>query len=117
MKFKVGDDIMYEDVHYPNTCKLTLPYLGPYKILNQLFEVTFEKDRPNLHFKRASEIVHSSELKFYNHSQTFKLLHENVTMPTPSLIFLLVVCFFIFFLFQSLWIVLTNSEKTDFFFF
>ena len=76
MKFKVGDDVMHEDFHYPNTHKLTSPYSGPYKTLKQLFEVSFEIDRPNLHFKRSSEIVHSSKLRFYNHPQNFKLYHE-----------------------------------------
>ena len=67
MKFKVGDNVMYEEFHYPNTCKLTPPYSGPYKISKQLSEVSFEIDRPNLHFKRSSEIVYSSKLRFYNH--------------------------------------------------
>ena len=32
MKFKVGDDITYEEFHYFNPRKLILPYPGPYKI-------------------------------------------------------------------------------------
>ena len=48
MKFKVDDDDMYEEFHYPNTHELTSPYSGPYKILKQLSEVSFEIDRPNL---------------------------------------------------------------------
>ena len=76
MKFKVGDDVFYEGFHYPNTHKLTPTYSGPYKIFNQLSEIFFEIDRQNSHFKRSSEILHSSKLRFYNHSQNFKLYHE-----------------------------------------
>ena len=36
VKFKVEDDVMDEEFHYPNSRKLTPPYSGPYKILNQL---------------------------------------------------------------------------------
>ena len=57
----VGDDVMYEEFHYPNIRKLTSPYSGPYKILNQLSEVSFEINRPNPLFKRSSEIIYSSQ--------------------------------------------------------
>ena len=67
---------MHEEFHYPYTCKLTSQNSGSCKILNQLSEVSFEVDRPNPHFKRSSEIVRSSNLRFYNHPQNFKLYHE-----------------------------------------
>ena len=51
MKFKVGVDVMHEELHYPNTHKLSPSYAGPYTILKQLFEVSFEIDRPNPHLK------------------------------------------------------------------
>ena len=76
VKFKVGDDVMYEEFHYPNTRKLTSPYSGPYKILKQLSDVNFEIDKPSPHFQRNSEIVHSSKLRYYNHPENFKLYHE-----------------------------------------
>lgn len=74
--FKVGDTVMYEEFHYPNTRKLSPPYSGPYTILNQLSEVNFEIDKPEPHFKRNSEIVHSSKLRFYNPPENLKLNHQ-----------------------------------------
>ena len=51
MKFKVGNDVMYEEFYYHYTCKLTSPYFGSHKILNQLSKVSFDIDRPNPQFK------------------------------------------------------------------
>ena len=84
MKLKIFDDDMHEEFHYPNTHKLTTPYSGPYKILNQLSEASLEIDRLNPHFKGTSEIVHSSKLRFYNHPQNFMLYHEK--SPSISVI-------------------------------
>ena len=66
VKFKVSDNVMHEEFHYPNTCKLTSSYFDPYKILNQLSEVSFVMDRPNPHFKRSSEITVDSLLTGLN---------------------------------------------------
>lgn len=67
---------MYKEFHYTNTCILGPPYSGIHTILNQLFYVNFEIDKPGLHFNRNSEIIHSSKLKYYNFPQNFKLNHE-----------------------------------------
>lgn len=74
--FKVGDNVIYEEFHYPNTRKLSPPYSGPYTILKKLSDVNFEINKPSPHFKRNSEIVHSSKLRYYNPPQNFKLIHE-----------------------------------------
>ena len=76
VKFKVSDDVMYEEFHYPSARKLTSPYSEPYKILKQLSDVNFEIDKPSPHFQRNSEIVHSSKLRYYNPPENFKLCHE-----------------------------------------
>ena len=73
VKYKEGDDVMYEEFHYPNSHKLASPYSGPYKILKQLSDVNFEIDKLSPHFKRNSEIVHTSKLRCYNHPQNFQL--------------------------------------------
>ena len=65
VKFKVGDDDMHE-FHYPNAPKLTSRYFSPYKVLNELSEVSFEINTLNPHFKQKSEIVHFSKLRFCN---------------------------------------------------
>lgn len=75
-KFNVGDTVLYEEFHYPNTRKLSPPYSGPYTILKKLSDVNFEIDKPSPHFKRNSEIVHSTKLRYYNSPQNFKLNHQ-----------------------------------------
>ena len=66
---------MYEEFHYSNAYKLSLSYSGPYKLVNkQLSEINFEIDQP--HFKRNSEIIQFSKLRYCNDSQNFKLHHE-----------------------------------------
>ena len=41
VELKIGDYIIYEEFNYPNTCKLSPPYSGFFKIINQLSEVKF----------------------------------------------------------------------------
>ena len=55
---------MHEEFHYFNACELTPPTSDHYKILNQLSEVNFKRDRSNPHFKRTSEIIHFSKNSF-----------------------------------------------------
>ena len=55
--------------NFINTHKLTPKHSDFYKSLNQLPKI-FEIDIPNQYFKRTSEIVHYSKLRFYNRVAT-----------------------------------------------
>lgn len=80
-KFNVGDIVMYEEFHYPNTPKLTPPYSGPYKILKQISNVNFEIDKPNALTKKDSEIVHCTRLRHFNPAENFKLEPRKSKIP------------------------------------
>ena len=50
---------------YPiTTRKLSLPYSGSYKIINQLYELNIKIDKPSPHFKRNTEIMHPSRIGY-----------------------------------------------------
>ena len=74
--FKPGDIVIYEEFHYPNTRKLSPPYSGPYTIIKQCSDVTYEIDKPNYHTKQPTEIVHSSKLRYFHPPENLKLAHE-----------------------------------------
>jgi len=74
--FKVGDKVLYEEFHYPNTRKLSSPFSGPYTIIKQLSPVNYEIDRPNFLTKKDTEIVHVSKLRPYFAPEELRLSHE-----------------------------------------
>ncbi|GBN83835.1 Retrovirus-related Pol polyprotein from transposon 17.6 [Araneus ventricosus] len=46
-KFNPGDLVVYVEFHYPNTRKLSPPFSGPYEIIKECSEVTYEINKPN----------------------------------------------------------------------
>ncbi|GBO38115.1 Transposon Ty3-G Gag-Pol polyprotein [Araneus ventricosus] len=46
-KFNPGDLVVYEEFYYPNTRKLSPPFSGPYEIIKQCSEVTYEINKLN----------------------------------------------------------------------
>ncbi|GFU52296.1 integrase catalytic domain-containing protein [Trichonephila clavipes] len=46
-QFNPGDLVVYEEFQYPNTRKLSSPFSGPYEIIKQCSEVTYEINKPN----------------------------------------------------------------------
>ena len=73
--FKINDQVIYEEFHYPNTRKLTAPFSGPYTILKQTSAVNYEIDRYNQNSKQ-NEIVHVSKLRPYYAPGNLKLTFE-----------------------------------------
>ncbi|GFU80623.1 transposon Ty3-G Gag-Pol polyprotein [Trichonephila clavipes] len=59
-QFNPGDLVVYEEFQYPNTRKLSSPFSGPYEIIKQCSEVTYEINKPNSLAKKDSQIVHIS---------------------------------------------------------
>ncbi|GFV23878.1 transposon Tf2-6 polyprotein [Trichonephila clavipes] len=56
-KFNPGDLVVYEEFQYPNTKKLSSPFSGPYEIIKQCSEVTYEINKPN--FPKLSIFLNS----------------------------------------------------------
>ncbi|GBO21259.1 Transposon Ty3-G Gag-Pol polyprotein [Araneus ventricosus] len=75
-KFNPGDFVVYEEFHYPNTRKLTPPFSGPYEVIKQYSEVTYEINKPNPLTKQATQIVHISKLRCFHSPDKLKLSHE-----------------------------------------
>ncbi|GBM95802.1 Transposon Ty3-G Gag-Pol polyprotein [Araneus ventricosus] len=75
-KFNPGDLVVYEEFHYPNTRKLTPPFSGPYEVIKQCSEVTYEINKPNPLTKQATQIVHISKLRCFHSPDKLKLSHE-----------------------------------------
>ncbi|GBO03517.1 hypothetical protein AVEN_55464-1, partial [Araneus ventricosus] len=75
-KFNPGDLVVYEEFHYPNTTKLTPPFSGPYEVIKQCSEVTYEINKPNPLTKQATQIVHISKLRCFHSPDKLKLSHE-----------------------------------------
>ncbi|GBO01988.1 hypothetical protein AVEN_151872-1 [Araneus ventricosus] len=75
-KFNPGDLVVYEEVHYPNTRKLSPPFSDPYEIIKQCSEVTYEINKPNPVTKQATQIVHISKLRCFHSPDKLKLSHE-----------------------------------------
>ncbi|GBM42700.1 Transposon Ty3-G Gag-Pol polyprotein [Araneus ventricosus] len=75
-KFNIGDLVVSEEFHYPNTRKLSPPFSGPYEIIKQCSEVTYEINKPNPLTKQATQIVHISKLRCFNSADKLKLSHE-----------------------------------------
>ncbi|GBM08071.1 hypothetical protein AVEN_122988-1 [Araneus ventricosus] len=75
-KFNPGDLVVYEEFHYPNTRKLSPPFSGPYEIIKQCSEVTYEINKPNPLTKQATQIVHISKLRCFHSPDKLKLSHE-----------------------------------------
>ncbi|GBM35438.1 Retrovirus-related Pol polyprotein from transposon 17.6 [Araneus ventricosus] len=75
-KFNPGDLVVYEEFHYPNTRKLTSLFSGPYEVIKQCSEVTYEINKPNPLTKQATQIVHISKLRCFHSPDKLKLSHE-----------------------------------------
>ncbi|GFV60076.1 transposon Tf2-11 polyprotein [Trichonephila clavipes] len=75
-KFNPGDFVVYEEFQYPNTRKLSSPFSGPYEIIKQCSEVTYETNKPNSLAKKDSQIVHISKLRCFYSPDNLKLSHE-----------------------------------------
>ncbi|GBM63775.1 Transposon Ty3-G Gag-Pol polyprotein [Araneus ventricosus] len=75
-KFNPGDLVVYEEFHYPNTRKLTPPFSGPYEVIKQCSEVTYEINKPNPLTKQVTQIVHISKLRCFHSPDKLKLSHE-----------------------------------------
>ncbi|GBM53247.1 Transposon Tf2-6 polyprotein [Araneus ventricosus] len=75
-KFNPGDLVVYEEFHYPNTRKLSPPFSGPYEIIKQCSEVTYEINKPNPLTKQPTQIVHISKLRCFHSPDKLKLSHE-----------------------------------------
>ncbi|GBM19555.1 Transposon Ty3-G Gag-Pol polyprotein, partial [Araneus ventricosus] len=75
-KFNPGDLVVYEEFHYPNIRKLSPPFSGPYEIIKQCSEVTYEINKPNPLTKQATQIVHISKLRCFHSPDKLKLSHE-----------------------------------------
>ncbi|GBO11320.1 hypothetical protein AVEN_228542-1 [Araneus ventricosus] len=75
-KFNPGHLVVYEEFHYPNTRKLSPPFSGPYEIIKQCSEVTYEINKPNPLSKQATQIVHISKLRCFHSPDKLKLSHE-----------------------------------------
>ncbi|GBO26269.1 hypothetical protein AVEN_238822-1 [Araneus ventricosus] len=75
-KFNPGDLVVYKEFHYPNTRKLSSPFSGPYEIIKQCSEVTYEINKPNPLTKQATQIVHISKLGCFHSPDKLKLSHE-----------------------------------------
>ncbi|GBN91063.1 hypothetical protein AVEN_17658-1, partial [Araneus ventricosus] len=75
-KFNPGDLVVYEEFHYPNTRKLTPPFSGPYEVIRQCSEVTYEINKPNPLTKQATQIVHICKLRCFHSPDKLKLSHE-----------------------------------------
>ncbi|GBO29619.1 Transposon Ty3-G Gag-Pol polyprotein [Araneus ventricosus] len=75
-KFNPGDLVVYEEFHYPNTRKLIPPFSGPYEVIKQCSEVTYEINKPNPLTKQATQIVHISKLRCFHSPDKLKLSHE-----------------------------------------
>ncbi|GBL66814.1 Transposon Tf2-6 polyprotein [Araneus ventricosus] len=75
-KFNPGDLVVYEEFHYPNTRKLSPPFFGPYEVIKQCSEVTYEINKSNPLTKQATQIVHISKLRCFHSPDKLKLSHE-----------------------------------------
>ncbi|GBO38356.1 Transposon Tf2-6 polyprotein [Araneus ventricosus] len=75
-KFNPGDLVVYEEFHYPNTRKLSPPFSGPYEVIKQCSEVTYEINKPNPLTKQATQIVHISKLRCFHSPEKLKLSHD-----------------------------------------
>ncbi|GBO09375.1 Transposon Ty3-G Gag-Pol polyprotein, partial [Araneus ventricosus] len=75
-KFNPGDLVVYEEFHYPNARKLSPPFSGPYEIIKQCSEVTYEINKPNPLTKQATQIMHISKLRCFHSPDKLKLSHE-----------------------------------------
>ncbi|GBM28454.1 Transposon Tf2-9 polyprotein [Araneus ventricosus] len=75
-KFNPGDLVVYEEFHYPNTRKFTPPFSGPYEVIKQCSEVTYEINKPNPLTKQATQIVHISKLRCFHSPDKLQLSHE-----------------------------------------
>ncbi|GFU70581.1 retrovirus-related Pol polyprotein from transposon 17.6 [Trichonephila clavipes] len=53
-QFNPGDLVVYEEFKYPNTRKLSSPFSGPYEIIKQCLEVTYEIKKLNSLAKKDS---------------------------------------------------------------
>ncbi|GBO44532.1 hypothetical protein AVEN_67685-1 [Araneus ventricosus] len=71
-KFNPGDLVVYEELHYPNAIKLSPPFSGPYEIIKQCSEVTYEINKPNSLTKQPTQIVHISKLKYFHSPDKLK---------------------------------------------
>ncbi|GFW54894.1 retrovirus-related Pol polyprotein from transposon 297 [Trichonephila clavipes] len=74
-KFNPGD-LVYEEFQYPNTRKLSFLFSGPYEIIKQCSEVTYEINKPNSLAKKNFQIVHISKLRCFYSLDNLKLSHE-----------------------------------------
>ncbi|GFW89038.1 retrovirus-related Pol polyprotein from transposon 17.6 [Trichonephila clavipes] len=70
---KDGDLVIYEEIQYPNTRKLSPPHSGSYTVLRKCSDVLFEIDRPNALNKTDTEFVHSVRLRHFHPSENFQL--------------------------------------------
>ncbi|GBN73259.1 Transposon Ty3-G Gag-Pol polyprotein [Araneus ventricosus] len=75
-KLNPGDLVVYEEFHYPNTRKLTPPFSGPYEVIKQCSEATYEISKSNPLTKQATQIVHISKLRCFHSPDKLKLSHE-----------------------------------------